>query len=223
MEALLEDWFNRIKGAEYTSARSLFDPLIADSKKNLKTTNRSLPNETRKEALVRGILCRGLQDVTDLVETTSSSDWLENPTLVEKAWNHLWDARDRLTYTLRHFNLDRVNWVLAQLEKVYKDFLASYGSGFYFSPEIVWKRELCSICKSDFRSCSHLRGEIYDGVRCTGLPDGVGFRNTAIVTVPADPRCRIWPWQLKEEDGQWRLENVCILTSFRLEDFVDED
>lgn len=222
METVLEDWFKKITSAENSAARSLFDPLIASSRKTLKS-GELLITESRKKALVRGILCRGLQDLTDLLEVVHTTDWLKNPTLVEEAWNHLWDARDRLTYAIGQFSHERIRWGLAQLEQVYKDFVGSFGPGLYCSPEIVCKREICNICKADFRSCSHMRDEIYDGVRCIGSPDGIEFRATAIVAVPADPRCRIWPWQLKEEGGQWKIEGLCILTSFHLEDFLDTD
>ena len=222
MEAELQTWLNLAQAGEHAAAKSLLDPLIVSSRAVLKKSESS-SSENRKNALVQGILSRGLQNLADLLQTISTADWIGTPSLVEQAWTQLWDSADRIIYASVYFSHPTINWGLGQLDRVYREITTYYGAGLYVSPEIVWNRELCSICKHDFRSCEHVRGEIYDGTRCTTSPDGIRIRGTAIVARAADPRCRIWPWQLKEKDGEQIIEGLCLLTSFSLEDFLLND
>jgi hypothetical protein len=41
----------------------------------------------------------------------------------------------------------------------------------------------------------------------------------SLVDVPRDLRCRIWDWQVEGT----LVKNVCIMTSFAVDDFLNQD
>lgn len=51
---------------------------------------------------------------------------------------------------------------------------------------------LCSICGADYRGCSHMRGEEYDGkVCCVELDDAADAYEVSFVAVPAQPKAGV--------------------------------
>lgn len=216
--ARLREWHSLIQIREVAAATSIARSVVEICKGVLNHTPRGTDPDIRNKALVFGVLFRGLEDYGVLAETTSQTNWSRNPTLVEKAWDKMWDCRQRSEYAAHFCQGAPLDWVLEKLGSLEEAFLAKFGPGLYSSPEILVKRETCSVCTKDFRSCEHLPGDLYDGVSCTITAQEVKLRNVAIVQIPVDPRCRIWPWHV-EPDRHFRTR---ILTIFRLDDFIDE-
>ncbi len=214
----LQKWHSFACLGKTSRARSEAQFIIDMCKGVLKSVKRDLDPENRNKALIFGILFRGLQDFIDLSETTDLPNWIKQPNLVEKTWTYMWDCKERIEYVSNFCHHKTLDWVINEVESLEKVFLASFGPGLYSSTEILAKREICNVCKKDFRSCEHMAGGIYDGVRCAIVPQGIQLRSVSIVPAPEDPRCRIWPWQLEEN----RIIGTCLITTFCLDDFMDE-
>jgi hypothetical protein len=167
------------------------------------------------------VFFRLLYDFAVLKELTSPDDWFRHEKSLETVWDRLCDCKDRLEFTryrIKGLMIERIANILEELEAFYSK---HFGQGKYFSPEIVVKREICSICKQDIQCCSHISGRIYAGRLCAAIADGIGIqlRCGAIVEVPHDPRCRIWPWQIEEGKESW----IKMMSFFRIDDFMETD
>lgn len=82
---------------------------------------------------------------------------------------------------------------------------------------------LCNICNQDCRACSHIAGRLYNGKICSYQPVNPQPNHVAYVKIPKDLRCRVWSWQIKDnEDGSIRIDDACILTSFSVDDFLQD-
>ena len=211
----LKKWYSLICARKRKQAREQAKLVINMCKSIIKDLKQDVDCN---KALIFGILFRGLQDFTDLSETTELSTWKAEHKLIEKAWGQMLDCKERIEYVSNFCHEETLDWVLNKIKCLEKTFLNAFGPGLYSSPEIIAKREICNVCKKDFRSCEHILGNIYDGIRCVTIPQDIQFRSVAIVQVPEDPRCRIWPWQLRED----KVIETCIVTTFRLDDFMDE-
>ena len=178
--------------------------------------------ETVSEAALETVLharvfFRALFDFAILQEMVGQTNWASNTALVEKAWDKMWDCRERLGSCdgkIQGPLLDRVRASLDGLEAFY---LRRFGPGQYASPEILMRRGLCSICNDDIRRCIHVSGRVYVGRLCSVTPEPIAMESVSIVLVPRDPRCRIWPWQFKGD----KASGIKILSVFRIDDFVD--
>ncbi|MBY3027324.1 hypothetical protein [Rhizobium leguminosarum] len=57
----------------------------------------------------------------------------------------------------------------------------------FFSPEIVVKREICSICGLDFTpwsDCEHRKGKVYEGKLCIGIVQDMEAKGISLVSDP---------------------------------------
>ncbi|MDP2216015.1 MAG: hypothetical protein Q8J68_01825 [Methanolobus sp.] len=181
--------------------------------------------ETKNQALVVGILFRGLQNLIDLQIITSSSDWKKQPKNVEKAWILLCDFRERIHYISHYIPSDTIKVLIEQIAYFESVFLKEYGQGLYMSPEMLIKKLTCNVCGEDLRICDHEPRIIYNGVLCMGIPEEIIPKGASLVDNPADHRCRIWSWNTKkanETDPSLTVTGI-MLTSFRLDDFIDVD
>ena len=214
----LEQWRSFVGAGERREAREQAVSVVRSCQNVLKDVRSDADPQGRNKALVFGILFHGLEEFVDLWEITESPGWGVRRTRIEKAWAKMWDCKDRIEYVLHFCRGETLAWVLERIGVLEAAFLADFGPGLYFSPEIVIKRRKCNVCGRDFRSCEHLGGLIYNGVRCAGLPEGVELKSCSVVEVPRDPRCRIWPWQCRK-DG---VAAGCIMTTFCVDSFVGE-
>jgi len=183
--------------------------------------NNENDSEIRSKALIFGILFRGLESFINLKEKTNSSIWFKNTKLVENLWVELCDCKDRFGYSAKYLSCDELEWVLLQITYLEKNFVYHFGKGVYSSSAIRAKKIECSICGKDLRSCEHINGGIYDGKMCTGFATNITHvDHVAIVENPADPRCRLWPWNKeKGDDSSLKITEATVLTFFRLDDF----
>jgi hypothetical protein len=215
---ILKKWYSLAENGELMRAKGQAQIGLNICKSVIKCAKLDVDTECRNKALVIGILFHGLKDFIELAETTCLPGWETKNELIEKAWEQMWDCRDRIEYASNFCHAKILDWVFSKIKSLEEYYLNRFGHGFYFSPEIFIKRELCSICNNDFRSCEHITNGIYNGVRCVVIPQDFEPRSVSIVTVPEDPRCRIWPWKIKEN----RIAQSCIMSFFRIDDFVYE-
>ena len=84
------------------------------------------------------------------------------------------------------------------------------------SPEIMIEKEYCRICKDDARACLHIPGRLYDGKMCSTIPQHPQILSVSMVTIPQDPRCRVWPWQMKDN----KEFHATVMTLFKIDDWL---
>jgi len=187
-----------------------FKALLSDDKNDDATLN---------AALFSAVLFRGLFDYAHLAERTSDPKWVDNRNTIQDVWGNLCDCRDRITFVAGVSSGQMFTRIFTTLDKVESWYARRFGSGVYSSPEILVKRELCSICKRDIRRCEHIAGDVYRGRICYRIPKDISLKNSSMVLVPHDRRCRIWPWQLK--GGV--VSDILLMSTFRVDDFLDND
>jgi hypothetical protein len=210
----VRNWSDATKMREYASASAIaihaLRRCLAQEKKSSCADERVICSRGR-------VLFNGLRDYANLMQITAVSFWLENTNAVELVWDLLHDARDRIDACTDFLADDFSSAILAELGNVENSINERFGTGFYSSPEVTYGRLLCTICEKDVRGCTHEPGRYYDGRYCQVYPVDPNPHCVAMVEKPADPRCRIWPWLPREEDGDHIvLRGVPILISFSL-------
>ena len=206
----------KVSKKKFHSAKLEAERSIEYCKSIIKHESVTIDSNVKNLALVLGVLFHGVKDFVDLTDIVLSSDWQLDHEKIEKAWSKMWNCKDRVEYASRFVEHHIINSLLNNLYRLEYFFFARFGQGLYCSPELIIEKEICSVCKNDFRACAHIPGAIYDGQRCTGIVEGAQLKTVAIVEHPEDPRCRIWPWKLKDDV----LKDIVIMASFRIDEFV---
>jgi hypothetical protein len=165
------------------------------------------------------VFFRSLYDFCLIQEIISEPNWERNFKKIESLWWHYCNCRERVDFWTGHFGGGRLGDFLKSLSTVDDFFLNTFGSGAYMSPTFVSEKLLCSICENDLRGCEHIAGRVYSGRLCFGRPQGIRMESVSLVTSPHDPRCRIWPWSIK--DG--KSESQIIASVFQIDDFMEKD
>jgi hypothetical protein len=166
------------------------------------------------------VLVRAYLDYLKLSSQTAALNWINTPALVEAAWDKLCDLNDRIHYlsgSLEEHVLIEMNKKSREVEVLVR---STYGPGMYTSPDMICRKVICSICGQNIRKCDHIPGRLYHGFRCTENPKDCELRSVSIVEDSADRRCRIWPWQLAEDEEGHKLNSIRIMTVFRIDDFL---
>ncbi len=226
--ALIDDrlnaWHRFLRSRQLKQARSAAQDVIDVCKKLLDSVTPNAEGAAiRNASLGSGILFRGLHDYCSFMEVVTSEGWESDYPRIEKAWEAMWDARQRLAFVRPYFNCDLIDVVLEDLRRFEHAVDESLGPGLYMSPDLLVDRFVCSICGADYRACSHVRGAIYNGVLCSVRPVGMQMWAVSLVENPKDPRCRAWPWKLKrgeEDDNDNTLVDCVIMTMFDMADFA---
>jgi len=202
---------------QYQQARRI----ARDAVKHFKTllADNSNGDAALNAALFSAVLFRGLFDYAQLAERTSDPKWTDDRAAIQDVWRNLCDCRDRITFVARVSSGQISARIFTALDKVESWYAQRFGSGVYSSPEILVKRELCSICNRDIRRCEHIAGDVYQGRICYRIPKDISLKSSSMVLVPHDRRCRIWPWQLKGRV----VSDILLMTTFRVDDFLDND
>ena len=85
------------------------------------------------------------------------------------AWCAL-ERLEKLFHSLkRHFEFDKTQYWLWQIEKTVKNLQVLFPYRMFASTEFLYKKKQCSVCKQEVsirKSCGHIAGEIYDGKMC---------------------------------------------------------
>lgn len=213
-----------IKSNEMDKAISEAQIFIDKCKNVINTERDSHCFELSNEALLFGILFRGIQDFANLKKMTDPLDWIRNTELIEQVWVEMWDCKDRLEYTYPLIKMLDLEWIFNDINSLYQVFYQNFGHGLYVSISFLAQRMICNICGQDIRACEHLPGMIYSGKVCGNIPQGITCNHVLLTQHPNDPRCRIWPWKKGKESNEKEKStyDVCILSFFMLDDFVNE-
>ena len=209
-----ESWQEEAKAKRWNRADESLQKALARCKD---THSSSDDGKEKNAALLSGILIRGIQDATQLFRLSSTEGWSMDTSRIEDAWISLCAAQDRLSYVSTFTNLSKLAWLMDRLNAMDAEFMRVLGPGMYMSPEILVRKELCSVCQQDIKGCDHIPGHLYAGVRCFGIVQDMDLESISVVMNPKDRRCRIWPWRYRGD----RFESV-VATVFALDDFLGE-
>jgi hypothetical protein len=162
------------------------------------------------------ILSKGLGDVAELAENTQEKTWSQDNKKTEAIWYKLWDAKERLDYFQTHcLESEFLSDLAAQLKELENFFYQTFGRGIYASPEIIIKKATCNVCGQNIKACSHIPGNIYDGIPCKEKVEEMEFRTISLVQSPHDMRCRMWPWNMTEDYRvSGRFMNLDMIDTF---------
>jgi hypothetical protein len=215
-------WINALAYQHVSQVKIIAANAVRDLKKHILTNPAHWSESELEQAFCAAVLLRAMYDYAHLVEETSDPAWISNHEKASAIWYRLCDCRERFAFTEGFCQgpiIDQVSSFLVEMEQT---FLANFGPGSFFSPELVLDEINCSICNRDFRGCEHLSGKIYGGKLCKGVAQKFRLRKSgnvgSIVSTPRDPRCRIWPWQAHE--NQWE---ILYLSTFKIDDFMEQD
>ena len=167
-------------------------------------------------AFIMGVLFKGLSEFVQLAEITRDKKWHMNHYKTEKVWKLMWNCIDRFRFSATFLESNDFTFIQSKIKGLQKFFIDNFGYGVYSSPDILIKDEVCSICKNDSRACFHIPGTLYNGVMCCSIPQQVEIKSVSLVTVPRDPRCRIWPWNATGE----LTYSIMVMTLFRIDDWL---
>jgi hypothetical protein len=174
------------------------------------------------QGFMAAMLLRSYYDFACLVEEMLDTGWLSNHAKVNKIWRRFCDCRERFNFAEGFCQGPMIDHVSRFVMDTDQTFLNNFGPGTFLSPTLVIDELICSICNRDSRSCEHLFGKLYGGKLCRAvarkfrLPENGNVGS--LVSVPRDPRCRIWPWQANE--AEW---NMLYLSTFQIDDFMERD
>jgi len=213
-------WYKLIINKKYERAKKLCLNFINFCKTTIELSYWGEININYNKLLISAILFRGLQEFSYLKQIMRDKEWNKSHKEVNYNWIVLQDCKDRLGFVYQYLSeTEIIDIVLNDIQSIDKFFEVSFGIGKYISPEILIKKSICNICNQDVRSCHHISGRIYNGRICYGSPVDPLIRAISLVDVPRDLRCRIWDWQLEGTI----LKDVCIMTSFSVDDFLHQD
>ncbi len=221
--ALAEAWLILMQKTQYHEARRICIDFIEKYGSAFKVRALEIDEDEYNKLLILLIFFKSLHEYVQLCQITTDRNWHENNTTVEQVWIKLCDCRERLQFSSQYCQCEATNRVLSDLDGLDEFFRDVFGNGSYLSPGIVADASLCNICNQDCRACSHIAGRLYSGKICSYQPINPQLNHVAVVKIPKDLRCRIWSWQIKDnEDGSIRIDDACILTSFSVDNFLQD-
>ncbi|MGB5596366.1 MAG: hypothetical protein WBM32_10545 [Crocosphaera sp.] len=218
-----EAWPKIMSKRNYFTANQLCFLFIEKYKINL-NNYRDKQDDNANKLFIILIFFKGLQECSELAKLTKYRLWHKDNKLVEKIWRIKCNCKERLEFVSADIQGVIIEGRLKMLHELENFFVENFGKGMYLSPGLIADKYICSICKKDTRSCCHISGRIYKGQICYSQPVNERIDHVALVREPKDPRCRIWPWNIKEnKDGEGViLDNSILLTSCSVDDFLRE-
>lgn len=220
---LTESWPDLMKKKHYNEAAQLCIDFLENYGSAFKSRTLEIDEERYNKLFILLVFFKGLHEYVQLCQITNDRNWYKDHTTVENVWIKLCDCRERLQFSSQCCQGEVIDRVFSGLDGLEEFFRNVFGEGSYLSPGIVADVSLCSICNQDCRACSHVAGRLYNGKICFYQPVNPQLNHVALVKTPKDLRCRIWSWHIKDnEDESIRIDNACILTSFSVDDFLQD-
>ncbi len=220
---LAETWLSLMQEEQYQQASQLCIDFLEKYGSAFKVRSLEIDEDGYNKLLILLVFFKSLHEYIELCQLTNDKHWHKDNATVEKVWIKLCDCRERLQFSSQYCQGEAINQIQYDLNGLEQFFRDAFGDGSYVSPGIVADASLCSICNQDCRACSHIPGRLYNGKICSYHLVNPQPNHVALVKTPKDPRCRIWNWQIKDnkdEDESITIKEVCILTSFSVDDFL---
>jgi hypothetical protein len=127
----------------------------------------------------------------------------------DEAWNELIEAQSKISYAVKaHRRFAGLEGHAEYLDAVEK---LVFPKQIFLSSGLIVRSQICSICKMEYADCPHIVGRPYWGQFCFRHLTDVTATHVAIVTDPANKRCRVI--NFGAEGGTrsrmtWRVEQV---------------
>lgn len=218
----LENWHSLVTSKQWDKAKAECVQVMTICRGILlRDGNENIYECTRDNALIFGVLFNALEDFIfmRLKRLEARSAEIHSNTYnkaIERTWKHLWDCKERIEFAASCCQHEKIQWVKSELEQLLQWFNRNFGEGRYISPDNFIDKEECTVCLKDPRSCEHISGRIYDGVLCLSRTLSFKMKRFAVVSVPKDYRCRMWPWNRK---GNKSL--ITLMTLFNIDAFLE--
>lgn len=224
VSASITSWNQNIQEKDFSNARIV----LRESIQTLLELQKAHTLKDEKTLTIIYIALHTLKailDFTILIFLTENQDRLNENKIIELCWEKLWDTKERLEMISPYIKIDNtiVRMIISLFKALDKWYYKGFGPGMYSSPEIYVSSSNCSVCGKEIKKCVHIPGIIYSGVRCYSKPNDMSVKNVSIVFCAKDPRCRIWPWQLKEEDGTNTIVGMRVMSISGIENFEEDD
>lgn len=114
----------------------------------------------------------------------------------DQAWDELINAQSNAISALKAHSvsshLERYSQLLHTIEKIV------FPPQVFTSTGLTVKEEECSICGESYEDCDHIAGKAYLGSFCSIIVKDIQLNEASIVNEPADKRCRITHFDVKE-------------------------
>lgn len=138
----------------------------------------------------------------------------------DKAWDHLINAQSHSACAMHSH--DVASYLNDYIDQLYGLEQWFFPQQFFLSSSFIVKKSFCSICGAEYGECDHIKGKPYMGEYCIRIMKELALDSVAIVSDPADKRCRIksfsddklernvftWREVKKEEAKQTPLNNT---------------
>ncbi|PSB59165.1 hypothetical protein [Chamaesiphon polymorphus] len=216
-------WFDLVLEKQHEQAKKICNDFIAQYGSQLKNLTFSEAEDEYNLLFISLVFVKSLHDYNQLLQITENVTWHQDRFKVECAWIKLCDCRERIEYSSQCFKGQVVKEIIKHLDDLEVFFPNVFEEGNYISPGIIVDKYLCNICNEDTRNCCHISGKLYDGKICSYQQINPRIDHVALVKVPRDPRCRIWPWNIRcNNDGKVTgMTNIPIIISGGMSDFLD--
>lgn len=138
----------------------------------------------------------GLECVIGAVRAELMTLILLKRDMPNEAWNRLIAAEMACLDAMRaHIGFSNCSHRLELLKQMEHQFFPQQT---FLSAGFVSDRIDCSICGERYSTCKHLRGKAYMGQFCEVIHRNIRADHMALVEIPADKRCRITSFKVKE-------------------------
>lgn len=107
-----------------------------------------------------------------------------------QAWDILVDCQTYLGTVMRNYPFQNVNleYYLKRLDIYEKTLFPKMN---FHSIGGFVKQSYCSICKTDYEDCEHIKGKLYNGELCTRNITEMELEEVSMVENPANKHCRV--------------------------------
>jgi len=213
-----DEWFENFNHQLYDACDNVSKDHVTLCKKIL--TEKTWDSEEENNiAYITGTLFKGLEEFVELAKQTRDGKWHLDHARTEIVWRIMWNCIERFDFCKLYFDAEDFRWMVNILKELRDDFAVHFGPGLYSSPEILIKKETCSICNKDTRACMHIAGNLYNGEMCYTVPQEMVLHSVSLVKIPRDYRCRLWPWGMDEDHTFSSL----IMVFFQIDDWLRDE
>lgn len=215
--------FERLRKGAFELGTADLQKLVIEALLNFKSelleNKKAYSSEELNRLYAVSIFFRAYLDYLALVEITADDKWLTDFKTLDSVWILMWDCKERLESYPNIVRGHVVKEIQGLLQKLFNVYDSSFGPGIYMSPDLKVKKRLCSICNENIKKCAHTPGKLYDGQMCRQIMADFEMLSVSAVKYPEDHRCRIWPWNVKDDN----TASAAFLTYFLIDDFLQDN
>jgi hypothetical protein len=170
--------------------------------KNCKQEAIADENEDRANVIL------GMECVAEAIKAELSMWLLLKEEMPEKAWDNLIAAQTATSGAIRaHRQFAHLENHAERLDAIEK---LVFPPQIFLSVGMIVRKEICTICNSDYDACAHVVGMPYWGVFCSRRLENIELDHVSIVENPANKLCRVTRFSVEggtRNRMTWRIES----------------